>query len=353
MHTFAQYNVGKFATEEFPFLQSQAKHWAREKPLTGLSILHNIPLTNSTLLKLYPLVLAGAKVSVTNTKFTYQVVSAEIAAKLDELQIPFYSDHQQLSGTFDIGLDCCAELFENPNIQFTKGIVELTQSGGERLKNADLSYPCINIDDSSLKGLECIYGTGDGFLRALKALITEDLSQRSYYLFGFGKVGKGIAKALTLISSDITIIDSSDIKLAQAQGQGFNTISTNDFETLARELPQAFCLITATGCPDLLTPIHKKIDLSNCYIANMGADDEIGSYQSPKVLNNGVAINFSLKTPTQLKYLDPIFYAHNLAASLLLDANFDRGYHAFPKALDNLILDRFELEHHTVEDIFL
>lgn len=51
-----------------------------------------------------------------------------------------------------------------------------------------------------------------------------------------------------------------------------------------------------------------------------------------------MAINFSLKHPTLMHFIDPIFYAHNVAAQLLLENNFAAGYHPFPTYLDDLVI---------------
>jgi adenosylhomocysteinase len=51
-------------------------------------------------------------------------------------------------------------------------------------------------------------------------------------------------------------------------------------------------------------------------------DDEILCKKKP--------INFFISTPTMIRYLDPVFYAHNLGIDILLYSNLENGLHPFP-----------------------
>lgn len=51
------------------------------------------------------------------------------------------------------------------------------------------------------------------------------------------------------------------------------------------------------------------------------------------------------KEPTRLKYLDPIFYAHNLGAALLLTENFAPGYYPFPEQISEKIIKVWQNQH--------
>ena len=68
-------------------------------------------------------------------------------------------------------------------------------------------------------------------------------------------------------------------------------------------------------------------------------DDEYGStFKNNEVLNEKRGVNFALEDPTLLKYMDPVFYAHNFAIDLLETRHFEPGIHAFPKDVDDAIM---------------
>lgn len=351
LEALAQFNQRHFQSSQTKLLNDLKKQWLRDQPLAGVHILHNIPLTLETLVKLESLIAAGAELTITHTAFAPFPAKPDAVRALRELGINIVLNHQDLQGEYDIALDCCAELYQLPNISIKRGLVELTQSGGNRLKNTNPDFPVINVDDSRLKNLECMHGTGEASLRALKMLIPETIDNKPFTLFGYGKVGRGVAKYLSRVTSDITVIETCPTKQALAAQQGYKVIAADG--EIKSQLIESFAIITATGVRHLLSQQCELSELNHVYIANMGADDEIGATGSDNILFNGSAINFSLKHPTLIHFLDPIFYAHNIAAETLLEMNLSPGYYPFPKTLDNLIIDRFKSLHEfNIDDIY-
>jgi len=347
----SQFNQNHFTLKQTPLLNELTTHWLRDKPLAGQRILHNIPLTLETLVKLESLLAAGAELTVTHTQFAPFDAKPEAVRVLNELGVKTVLNHEDLSGEYDIALDCCAELYQLSNITIKKGLVELTQSGGNRLKTAKPDFPVINVDDSRLKNLECMYGTGEAALRALQELIPETIDNKPFTLFGYGKVGRGVAKYLSQVTKDITVIEACPEKLNLASEHGFKVLPANS--EIKSQLIESFAIITATGVRHLLRQQCELSELSHVYVANMGAEDEIGETHHDNVLFNGAAINFSLAHPTLIHFLDPIFYAHNVAAETLLEMDLAPGYYPFPRTLDNLIIDRFKSLHDfDIEDIY-
>jgi adenosylhomocysteinase len=347
------FNIQRFEKQDYPLLYNLRQHWSRDKPLAGVNILHNIPLTFETAVKLESLIAAGANLTVTHTQFAPFPAKQEVVQLLAAMGITYIAKHKTIKGEYDIALDCCAELFALTDVKIKKGLVELTQSGARRIKQSDLTIPVINVDDSYLKNLECMYGTGEACLRALQSMIPEALNNQYFTIFGFGKVGKGIARYLSSISKYITIIDTCERALSSAKAQGFNVIDIGDKPNVEQALKESFCIVCATGQAGLLECNFTKEQLNHAYVANMGADDEIGDLRMSKLLFDGMAINFSLENPTLMHFIDPIFYAHNIAAQLLVEHEFKPGYHRFPKSLDTLIIDYFTKYHALeVDDIF-
>ncbi|KTD18934.1 NAD-binding protein [Legionella jordanis] len=347
------HNLQTYPDNHFYLQRELREQWEKTKPLLGVRILHNIPLTHETLIKLEPLLAAGAEVTVTHVQFL-SPPNEQIVQLLENIGLDYVPNHLELLGEYDIALDCCAEVLDMPNIKILKGAVELTQTGGERYRQANIPFPVINVDDSRLKKLEGMYGTGEAFVRAIQELTQQSIKNQPFLLFGFGKVGRGIARYLGTETSKLTVVDQSERALNRAVESGFEALSPTQVETIKERAKQAFCIVTATGIPGQLAKYLNPTDCSQAYIANMGATDEIGSnFNHAKVLCSRKPVNFALKHPTLLHFIDPVFYAHNLAARLILEHNYAPGYHPFPSYLDDLIINMWHQHNRLdISDIF-
>jgi adenosylhomocysteinase len=341
-----QFNEGIFEDSKVVMLNSLRDLWSNTQVLKGIRILHNIPLTFETLMKLESLLAGGAELTVTHTKFIPTSPSSEIVTLLDKLGITYIEHHKDIQGEFDIALDCCAEVLEMNNVRIKKGIVELTQSGGSIYQQAKAPFPVINVDDSHLKKLEGMYGTGESFLRAFKELTKESIANKLFIVFGFGKVGKGIVKYLAKETRLMVVVDSSEDKLKMAKQMGYEIVHSSDVKRIKEFCKEAFCLVTATGQKHALSEMLNNNDCAHAYVANMGASDEIGpAINHERVLCNKAPINFSLEHPTRIHFLDAVFYAHNLGAQIILENNLSPGCHAYPSYLDDLIIKLWNKEN--------
>ena len=120
---------------------------------------------------------------------------------------------------------------------------------------------------------------------------------------------------------------------------GINALHVSQTALIQNTAKNVFCLITATGQHHVLSQWLSSAICPQALIANMGVADEIGpNFTNEKILCDRMAINFSLKHPTLLHFIDPIFYAHNLGAQLLIENKPVPGYHPFPSYLDDLII---------------
>lgn len=77
-----------------PFLHKQFAEWKQSLPLLGLNVLHHVPLVPNTLLKIACLVVAGAKVVVTNP--TFMSAHPKAIHALHETSIPYVEDTSTL-----------------------------------------------------------------------------------------------------------------------------------------------------------------------------------------------------------------------------------------------------------------
>lgn len=313
---------------------------SQTKPYQGLRILHNIPLTMEAVLKIEPLLAGGAEVTMSciNTiepstqaiQFLHDINITVDLAKKD-------------TGDYDLYLDCCAELahLKPPRL----GTIELTQTGSELYKNKQLTYPVISVDDSIIKIIENFYGTAEGFIKGFTKLTQADLDNKKFIIFGCGRVGKGIVNALLLYTKQLVLVDKQAgiLRLGNIQ---LPVISIIQLDQIKIALADAFCVITCTGQKDFMSQYFEKRDISSVYLANIGIEDEYGpKFAEADVLFAKRAINFCADSISQMKYLDPVFYAHNSAIDLLLTKQFTAGYHALPESDAQRIMHRWESQH--------
>ena len=65
-------------------------------------------------------------------------------------------------------------------------------------------------------------------------------------------------------------------------------------------------------------------------------------------------VNFVLKEPTKIEYLDPAYYAHNTCIDLVINKNLSSGVHPLPKEVDNNILSKwFDFHKENQRKLFL
>lgn len=321
-----------------PFLEAHREHMQHEKPYQGLTILHNVPLTLATVFKIEALALGGAVVTTTSPSFF--PVEKRAADLLRQAHFKVQTEHQ-FHETFDLHLDCCAELIHLPSPKL--GAVELTQSGSKLYQSVSVNYPVISVDDSKLKILETFFGTGDGFYRALHQRVGNDLHNKSFVIFGHGKVGRGIVYALKQFTPHITVIDIESNLTARSPGVHY--IDANNTVLIKEAIANTFCTITATGVKNLISDFYAfdKTDFGTSMLTNMGADDEYGpNFELDDVVFDKRAFNFSLTEPTAFRYLDPILYSHNIGVDLILSNQVNSGYNPFPQDLAHNILDEWQ-----------
>lgn len=324
-----------FSSKDISFLQRQSNRAADTAPYRDLKILHNIPFNEETLLKLEPLYLGGADLTVTSPSFMEvdkTLVESFISA--GGRWLPLENVHE---GGYDIHLDCAAELLHRspPSI----GTVELTGSGTNNYAAANLNYPVISVDQSKVKYLEAMLGTGEAFVRAFKILTKEDISAKKFLVFGYGKVGRGIAHQLRKQHADVVIVDKIDSNLQQARDAGLQAQASKDTETIHALAISAFAIVTATGVKNVISDNYDSAFFTAKYLANMGGEDEFGiNFERSLIMCQKRPINFFVDKPTLFRYLDPVFYAHNMGIDLLLFSKLAPGLHPFPSFIaDELV----------------
>ncbi len=339
---------------EFPFLQSLAATWSETRPLEGMRVLHNIPVTQETMLKLEPLYIAGADVTVTHLDLPGLKPKQDCIDLLVDAGADVKIAHGLIEGEYDFALDCCAQIPLMENVTVTKGYVELTQSGTPVYSNLETDLPIFSIDLSKLKCLEGMFGTGEACVRAIRQFVDPSLKDKKFIVFGYGKVGRGIARYLAREDAKITVVDTDKTCREQATETGFKAMDSADRDPLLEAINDSFALITATGRPELIGEMFSPSDISeDVHLINMGADDEFGDAFPPsRIVADKAPLNFMLDSPTTMFFIDPIFMAHNRCCEYILKGGV-HGFSALPKALDLPVVDawsqRYDID---VSDIY-
>eukprot|EP01102_Stenamoeba_stenopodia_P020917 TRINITY_DN8305_c0_g1_i1.p1 TRINITY_DN8305_c0_g1~~TRINITY_DN8305_c0_g1_i1.p1 ORF type:complete len:425 (-),score=82.08 TRINITY_DN8305_c0_g1_i1:40-1314(-) len=363
-----------------PLLHSQIADYAKHKPFAGLRILNNNPVFMSSFLKLEALAVSGAELVVCTLPLFVESEAESLRLfrehRFDNLKLVEDQKEAAACGPFDLILDCCAELasliptFLAPP---TIGFVELTQTGENVLRAIDtqnkLPYAAISIDSSRTKRLEDAFGSADGMIRALKQLLPDspmfkpnDNNQTTLnaLLFGFGKVGVGIAFQLKQHGCRVTVADVAEVGIQRAKKAGYDAVLLSDGDSLLEIVQQADLMITATGRVGAVSSVinnHPNLLSADLFkgkhLVNMGTHDEWGPhFADSDVLFNKRPINFAVEEPTKVKFLDPAFYVSHRAAELFLQekGRYSNGLHLLTTEIDDVIINTW-LAHHKPPDM--
>lgn len=351
-----------YDANDMPFLQRARRLAVRTRPYRGLKILHNVPLTVETLFKIEVLALGGAALTISSPSFMRPHADALAMARRAGLRLalpeglpgdlaegpakdPAKDRVDELTGAlgddYDLCLDCAGELAGRVTPRI--GTVELTRTGANKYAAMAPRHPILCIDDSRVKDLETLLGTGDGFLRAFLALSGADIRGRRFLLFGYGKVGRGIVQALRPHTRDVVVVDIDPRLVEAARGAGMDAIHAGDTRAVEAAARSAFAVVTATGRPSVISGAYDPEAFRGRHLANLGGDDEFGPrFADDEVLFRKQPINFAIARPTAMRYLDPVFHAHNLGVDLLRFARLEPGVHPFPAFLADDMVAQWE-----------
>lgn len=334
---------GQFDSSQIFLMVDLIDKLSKEKPYQGLNVFYNAHLTLSSLLQIEALVVSGANVTVTCSPGLK--CDPQVAAILNEANLPITDYNSIGHANCDIGLDCCGGLLAIASSKY--GMIELTQTGVNKYNQYKPNYPVISIDDTEVKLLETLLGTGDGFVRGFHRLANTGLLGKNFVVVGYGKVGQGVVKSLLPFTKNITIIDR-DIRNINNVHSTTAVYDINDTSNVVKALQEAFCIVTATGEQHIMSKYFERDMIGAKYLANMGSEDEWGDkFTADEVLYNKMPINFCLDYPTQLLFLDPIFYSQIVAIDELLNNSLQPGICHVPSAKIQLnIIMRWLLRHY-------
>lgn len=330
-----------YTSDVAPFMHKMLAKCQASQPYKGFKIVHNVPLTQTTLLKIACLKAAGAELVVTNPSFMNE--DRDAIRVLNNEGVP-YMPLDLVKGEFDFLLDCGAELVDSCYAH--KGIVELTRTGAMRYQHhTEFHVPIVSVDDTRLKCLETCLGTGEGVYRAITKLANIDLTNKKILIFGFGKVGIGIAYYFSKITSNLIVAEADSERLQIIEQRGYQSIDAKQAQLIEHAAEASDLIITATGLKDIISDNYHTGAFKDKLLANAGAEDEFGfAFDLSEVLADKKPVNFILKEPTLMEFLDPIFYAHNIAIDDALN-NKQTGFRPLDKKTDEEIVSQWAQQH--------
>lgn len=329
--------AGRYEVREYPSLKAQEARFRMANQFDGKVILDCTPVFWNTLLKYVPLIAGGAKLVVSvSQKVPYD---SEVVDFIESIGIQVLWESSSAQDQFDVILDCDGSRAElMPRV----GVCELTRSGIYHY--AKHPFPVVLIDDSRIKEIETSLGTGDGFMRAMARFGYGDWVGRKVVIFGFGKVGRGVAYRCIKESALVTVIDRTDINLPSGLFPTVNLVDWQSVEAVRAVVSSADVLVTATGVRGVMCRYGLKDIIEarkELKVAAIGIEDEwTGDLDTTRIVNNGIAVNFSLDEPTLLRYIDPSMALSNESAADLLSGAFtSTGINRPLPAAERLCLD--------------
>ena len=258
--------IGKIRWAEMHqrLLQRLRAQFSETQPFAGLTIGMCLHVEPKTAMLCFVLQAGGANVVITGSPGT---TKNDVAAALRQAGVVVYGQqeddrarHQEnirrvMSHNphllLDNGADLMAEYIANPGLGRVIAGTEETTSGANRLRGelrGALSLPIIVINDSPLKlVIENEHGVGptivEGFMRETNLLV----ESRSFVVFGYGSVGRGIARCLRKLGGHVTVVELDAIRALEAVFDGMRVAS------LEEALNSGEVFFTATGRPGVIT----------------------------------------------------------------------------------------------------
>ncbi|HEU0000983.1 MAG TPA: adenosylhomocysteinase [Ktedonobacteraceae bacterium] len=244
-------------------LQRLRKQFSETKPFAGLTIGMCLHVEPKTAVLCTVLQAGGATVVITGSPGT---TKDDVAAALRQDGVVVYGQqeddsvrHQEnirrvLSHDphllLDNGADLMAAYLAHPGQGRVIASTEETTTGANRLRDElrdALIVPTIVINDSPLKLImENEHGVGptivEGFMRETNLLV----QSRRFVVFGYGSVGRGIARTLRKLGVHVTVVEPDPIRALEAVLDGMVVTSLDE----ALKIGEVF--FTATGRPGVI-----------------------------------------------------------------------------------------------------
>ena len=244
-------------------LQRLRQQFSETQPFAGMTIGMCLHVEPKTAVLCMVLQAGGANVAITGSPGT---TKNDVAAALKAAGVAVYgrqeddgARHQEnirsvLSHNphllLDNGADLMATYLTNGGSGRVIASTEETTTGANRLRDElreKLIVPTIVINDSPLKLIiENEHGVGptivEGFMRETNLLV----QARRFVVFGYGSVGRGIARTLRRLGGHVMVVELDPIRALEAVLDGMVVAS------LGEALDSGEVFFTATGRPGVI-----------------------------------------------------------------------------------------------------
>lgn len=239
-------------------MQRLRTQFSQTKPFAGLTIGMCLHVEPKTAVLCSVLQAGGARVVITGSPGT---TKNDVAAALRHSGVIVYGQQEDDSTRhqenirqvlshdphllLDNGADLVATYFAHSGQGRVIAGTEETTTGANRLRGElreALSFPIIVINDSPLKLIiENEHGVGptivEGFMRETNLLV----QSKSFVVFGYGSVGRGIARSLRKLGGQVTVVELDPIRALEAVLDGMGVAP------LEEALSSGEVFFTATG----------------------------------------------------------------------------------------------------------
>lgn len=264
-----------------PLLAALKSRFSKERPFAGLTIGICIHVEPKTAVLCRTLQAGGANVVLTGSPGTTKdaVAAALIAEGIpvygqrsDERRQHMHNIHRVLEHQphllMDNGADLARTLIQHYDHSALIGGTEETTTGANLLREetgAEVTFPIIVINDSPLKRImENEHGVGqtiiEGFMRTTNLI----LPTRRFVIVGYGSCGRGIARYLRNLGSQVIVVETDPIAGLEAALDGFRVAKLEETFAFAQ------VYITVTGRPSAISMEHFNQMNDGTILANAG-----------------------------------------------------------------------------------
>lgn len=264
-----------------PLLARLNDRLREERPFQGMTIGICLHIEPKTAVMCHVLQAGGAKIAITGSPGTTQ---DDVASALRHSGCQVYGRHPDsvaehaanirkvLENHPDIFLDNGAGLVEcylslaHPHTVI--GGTEETTTGAIALREkhaGSVSFPIIVINDSPLKLImENEYGVGPTVASAFLTVTNLQISAKRFAVFGYGSVGRGIAKNLQAQHGRVTVVEPDPVRSLEAILHGTRVTNRE------KALRDSEVLITATGRAGVITIDDVELLRDGAILVNAG-----------------------------------------------------------------------------------
>jgi adenosylhomocysteinase len=322
--------------ETLKVIHKVIERFARERPLEGVRAVAGHLIARNSITMVEALWRGGAQVVLCNPYPSAR--SDSLFADLAENGFPV-SPVDEAVRVSDFFMDNGGALVQR---RTPRAAAEVTRTG--ELYYRDKPCPVISVDRSRVKHLEDFLGTGESLVRAWQQLRPDDpLGDKHLVQFGFGKVGRGVARHARLVGMRVTIVDVDPAARARAEEAGFTALDAEGGDELRSALAQADVVAGVTGIPGAVgrTVPPEWLRANRPALVNIGYDEFGPSFDDAEIVGgSSVPINFHLARPTRNRYIDPALAAQVLAIEALVrhPDRYADGIHALPAEIDEWVL---------------